>query len=229
MSSVAIENRAITGKRAAFTLVELLVVIGIIAVLIGILLPVISKARKQAVTVTCMANLRGVGQLLHIYASENKNSLPYGFYRSDAVQSSSENKIDDADPNTSLYIWWSVIRSYMRKGVNSDNGAANSANSISSRGMKGLTCPAGLSTDRGVSYAPNMVAMPDREWELGQHTTSGGNNPWPIGAPQPALSGQYPHVGRDRDPSDLRESVCRRLRDRWRQFLEPKVRVEALS
>src|SRR3954470_17112492 len=61
-----------------FTLVELLVVIGIIAVLISILLPALSKARKSATKVKCAHNLRSVGQLFYTYAASNKNFIPCG-------------------------------------------------------------------------------------------------------------------------------------------------------
>ena len=62
--------------RAAFTLVELLVVIGIIALLVAILMPALSRAREQAKIVQCASNLRNIGQSIFIYAGQHKGKLP---------------------------------------------------------------------------------------------------------------------------------------------------------
>lgn len=66
-------------RRKGFTLVELLVVIGIIALLISILLPSLNKAKQQAIWAQCASNLRNCGQAMFAYASDNKGALPQYF------------------------------------------------------------------------------------------------------------------------------------------------------
>jgi prepilin-type processing-associated H-X9-DG protein len=65
-----------TPRRAAFTLVELLVVIGIIAALVALLLPTLAKSRESAQKVKCMSNMRSITQATLMYAQDNKGFVP---------------------------------------------------------------------------------------------------------------------------------------------------------
>lgn len=67
-----------TLRAEGFTLVELLVVIGIIGLVISILLPSIASSRAQAKFVVCRGNLRTMGQLIQAYAIENEDRIPRG-------------------------------------------------------------------------------------------------------------------------------------------------------
>jgi len=67
-----------SGSKSGFTLVELLVVIGIIALLISILLPSLSKAREAANRAACLSNMRQVHQAFMLYAHNERDQVPLG-------------------------------------------------------------------------------------------------------------------------------------------------------
>ena len=71
------------GKGAAFTLVELLTVIAIIAVLAAILFPVFASARAKARQTACLSNLKQVGLAVQMYAQDYDGIFPYALDASD--------------------------------------------------------------------------------------------------------------------------------------------------
>jgi prepilin-type N-terminal cleavage/methylation domain-containing protein/prepilin-type processing-associated H-X9-DG protein len=75
----------VSPRRTGFTLVELLVVIGIIGLLISMLLPSLNKARQSAARTACMSNMRQVGLALQMYLTENPGGQPaFAMYRNDS-------------------------------------------------------------------------------------------------------------------------------------------------
>src|SRR3954462_11987286 len=66
-------------RKSAFTLVELLAVIAIIAILIGILLPTLSRAREAASRTACLSGMRELSTFLRMYSALNRDVVPIGY------------------------------------------------------------------------------------------------------------------------------------------------------
>ena len=96
-------------RPGGFTLVELLVVIGIIAVLISILLPALGRARAQANSVACLSNMRQLGTSLIFFENEHNGYVPKAFFNEEA--SPGGPKWQWANP---LYGWEHVLLDYMK-------------------------------------------------------------------------------------------------------------------
>jgi prepilin-type N-terminal cleavage/methylation domain-containing protein/prepilin-type processing-associated H-X9-DG protein len=144
-------------KRRAFTLVELLVVIGIIAILVAILLPALSRVQNQARTLQCLSNLRQIGMAMHLYTNEFKCIIPAGYFK-------------DNDAIKQKEIWWTLlINGGFLKGVptapldDPTNPALGSTAGPVTKGV--LYCPDGwanLSTPSNFLYNSGWGASGQR-------------------------------------------------------------------
>jgi len=148
----------------AFTLVELLVVIGIIAVLIGILLPALSAARQSAQTVACSSNMRQVYTAARNYATEYKDSLPFGMVFN---RFSRTNGRPSPVTDTSYITWFSSCDKYMTSKASevilidaSNNGIIDGATKRNF--SKAFTCPSVVPSEfkQQIHYYAHSVAMP---------------------------------------------------------------------
>jgi type II secretory pathway pseudopilin PulG len=101
-----------TAVRSAFKLVELLVVIGVIAILIGLLMPSPSRARENARRVNCMSNMRRLTTAWVAYAQQNKGQLVFAENWPNGLPWAGPFNSDEAVVEGLLYPWVPDARVY---------------------------------------------------------------------------------------------------------------------
>jgi prepilin-type N-terminal cleavage/methylation domain-containing protein/prepilin-type processing-associated H-X9-DG protein len=133
--------------RKAFTLVELLVVIGIIALLVGILLPALGRAREQANTIKCASNLRQIGQAFAQYLTENQDTFPPSNFYTGLQMGGAPN------PNAPSYGYthwsalingtkkWQMASDYLNGNSSANYGAPQIAPFVNTSGWEQFQCP----------------------------------------------------------------------------------------
>ena len=128
-------------KHGGFTLVELLVVIGIIAVLVGILLPALNKARRQAQITQCLSNERQLALTLNQYMRDNKGKM-FPYY----------------DPGTTAIYWFEIVLPYLNRAASKLDVLSNSTTTRAEVGKLQLRetvyfCPTATEPMNGVNVS----------------------------------------------------------------------------
>jgi prepilin-type N-terminal cleavage/methylation domain-containing protein/prepilin-type processing-associated H-X9-DG protein len=155
-----------TGRGRGFTLVELLTVVGLIAVLVSLFMPVLSKVRAAAETTSCTSNLRQIGAAWTAYLAENRGRLPDYVWHTPAT------------PDLSYYGYWTGIVD--RNGVRGQSLLCPAARTESDRPVGfGMVAVAWSGRLMGDGSNGTAVRLDDRTYRVSsygynRHLTAGG-------------------------------------------------------
>ena len=151
------------GPPAGFTLVELLVVIGIVALLVGVLMPALGAARAQARAVACLSNVRQIAVAAQMYVNENKRYVTF---------------VPAAGPTEPAKDRKELLFPYLRQGKNNSDNDGNQV----------WHCPSNDRVDQEASYGFNtnlngVRATRIKKWSETVALCDSGLMDTPAGAP----------------------------------------------
>jgi prepilin-type N-terminal cleavage/methylation domain-containing protein/prepilin-type processing-associated H-X9-DG protein len=164
----------------AFTLVELLVVIGIISLLISVLMPALSKARQTAQAAVCASNMRQVSLAVLNYTIDNRGRFPYGGYAPSGFV-------------LPQYSWTDLIDGYLAGKLTQAELDGNVLDpgqgyrSASSYVLPVLVCPSDPCTADAVGNSPPNGGVPHMTYAMNQ-VIAHGESPYPPAPPPPSVT-----------------------------------------
>jgi prepilin-type N-terminal cleavage/methylation domain-containing protein len=212
-------------KRRAFTLVELLVVVAIIALLLGILLPALGRAREIANRTVCSANVRGAMQAMNTYAATNGDQFPrktkdsgvnsgvsYGLEQADNANGNAANdpQRDTADQqdnaaytNSIGAALWMLVRdgsvgaaSYICPSASQDDPDKLLATTATNAAAVPLEETYNFQRYNNLSYSPSNMYADNEEWN------NGGGRPQTSPLMADKNDGATPNIGYDDKRND---------------------------
>lgn len=192
-------------RRGGFTLFELLVVIGIIVILLSLLLPALSQARRNARTVTCQNGLRQIGAAYQMYGAEFNGAWPVAEFHF------SSGSVPSRDRWRS---WYDFISPLSRRTTNEDGDRQEDF--LAESGPPIPLCPEWDATaSPGIGYAMNLwpLAQPDQRGQL-LYEVSGGRWSWAL---FPMVDGRDGHFYRQSQWSRPSEKAL--VFDNWGPML----------